>query len=241
LRLQKYLSRAGVASRREAERLIVAGRVMVNGALVTELGSRVDPDADVVFVDGALVAPKPTRWVLFYKPVGALTTERDPHGGRTIYDLLPDDFRGLRYVGRLDRETEGLLLLTNDGDLAAELLHPRNAVEREYEAVVKRLPVRDTLDRLVQGVTLEDGLARAKRAELLGERRDEATMRLVLTEGRKREVRRMLEHVGHPVLALKRVRFGPLTLGGVEAGKWRDLGADEIAALVAAVAGEVSG
>ena len=172
VRLQKFISQSGRASRREAERMMVAGRVSVNGAVVTELGVRIDPDADVVAVDGEPVGTAEKRWVLFHKPPGVLTTRSDPHGGKTIYDVLSADLQGLRYVGRLDRDAEGLLLLTNDGELANRLAHPSEGVEREYWLEVAGRVSRDAINQLTAGVELEDGLARAARARLIhGERR----------------------------------------------------------------------
>jgi len=225
---------AGRSSRREAERLLLDGRVRVNGAVVTELGSRVDPDRDRVEVDGVPVDVGEKRWVAFHKPVGVLTTRSDPHGGATIYDVLAESERSLRYVGRLDRDTEGLLLLSNDGDLMHALLHPGQAVEREYEATVARVPSPEALAQLREGVVLGDGPARAKRAELVGRDGRDGVVTLVLTEGRKREVRRLLEAVGHPVRRLVRVRFGPVRLGDLPRGGIRPLTEDEISLLRAA-------
>ncbi|HSG49689.1 MAG TPA: pseudouridine synthase [Longimicrobiales bacterium] len=227
IRLQKYLSRAGVASRREGERLMQAGRVRVNGSVATRLGVRVVPGRDVVEVDGAVVALPEPRWVAFHKPPGVLTTRRDPHGGPTIYDVLPEELGSLRYVGRLDRDTEGLLLLTNEGDLLHRLTHPSFEVEREYWAKVKGAVESATLERLSRGVVLEDGPARAKRAWRPKDAPADE-LRLILTEGRKREVRRLLMEVGHPVLRLRRERFGPISLDGLERGSWRELTKDEI-------------
>jgi 23S rRNA pseudouridine2605 synthase len=220
--------------------MIVGGHVSVNGTAVTELGTRIRPGVDVVDVDGVRVELPPIRWVMFHKPTGVLTTERDPRGGRTIYDLLPHEFKGLRYVGRLDRDTEGLLLLTNDGDLAAELLHPRNAVQREYEVVVRGRPDRRIMVSLTSGVDLEDGPARARVAEVLDVTRAHTTVRIVLVEGRKREVRRMMERVGYPVVALRRCRFGPVRLGTVTPGSWRELEEDEVSALTEVVSRDES-
>lgn len=167
VRVQKYLSRAGKASRREAEQLMREGRVKVNGAIVTELGTKVDPERDRVELDGVLVTQEAPRWVLFHKPPGVLTTRTDPHGGRTVYDELPGDMSGLSYVGRLDKDAEGLLLLTNDGDLAHGIQHPSGEVEREYWVEAAGVVEQSALRALTQGVTLEDGTARAKRARLL--------------------------------------------------------------------------
>jgi 23S rRNA pseudouridine2605 synthase len=231
IRLQKFLSRAGVASRREAERMISAGRVRVNGEVVTELGVKVDPASDRVEVNGREVGLARPRWIAFHKPRGVLTTRSDTRGRRTVYDVLPEDARGLRYVGRLDRSTEGLLLLTNQGDLANRLLHPSGEVEREYRAWVVGTPSADAVRRIQQGVELEDGRARAKRVRVVTERDGRSLVELVLVEGRKREVRRLLEAVGHPVRRLQRVRFGSLRLGRLRAGEWRELSKDEVRAL----------
>lgn len=230
MRLQKFLSRAGVASRRRSETLIQAGRVEVNGTVVTEMGTRVEPDRDRVRVDGRLVALAPPRWIVLHKPPGVLTTASDPGGDPTVYDLLPPDARALRYVGRLDRDTEGLLLLSNQGDLIHRLTHPSYSVEREYRVTVKGRPEPPVLRRLEEGVLLEDGPARAARAwRPPGAGPDELAM--ILVEGRKREVRRMMESVGHPVVRLRRVRYGPVALGNLAPGEWRELAADEVQGL----------
>lgn len=223
IRLQKLLSRAGRASRREAERLMQAGRVRVNGEVVTELGTRVVPGRDMVEVDGVPVTSAGVRWVLFHKPAGVLTTRSDPHGGRTIYDVLPSELRDLRYVGRLDRDTEGLLLLTNEGDLAHALQHPSGEVEREYVVEVSGAVRPEVVDQLRRGVELEDGWARARSATLLETVGPTSRIGLVLTEGRKREVRRMMRAVGHEAVRLTRVRFGTIELGALPEGAWRPL------------------
>lgn len=210
---------------------MLAGRVRVNGAVVSELGTRVVPGRDQVELDGELVAIPATRWVVFHKPPGVLTTKRDPHGGTTIYDVLPTELGALRYVGRLDRDAEGLLILTNDGDGAQALQHPSGEVEREYSVDVAGTPDANTLGGLRKGVELEDGLARAKVATLEASDGPVSTLTVVLTEGRKREVRRMLAAVGHPVLRLRRVRFGSVRLGGLARGAWRELDEAERAAL----------
>lgn len=224
MRLQKFLSRAGVASRRAAEDLIRAGRVRVNDAAVTELGTRIDPERDRVQVDGREVRAQPVEWLALHKPSGYVSTRRDPQGRPTIYDLVPASAGRLFYVGRLDVDSEGLILLTNDGDSAHRMLHPRYQVERVYEADVSGDPVAPTLDRLCAGIELEDGFARARAAERLGHGR----VRITLTEGRKREVRRLLAALGHPVRRLVRVRYGPVSLGTLPPGEWRRLRAPEI-------------
>lgn len=229
MRLQKFLSRAGVASRREAEGLMAQGRVKVNGRVAVTPGVRVDPEEDRVEVDGRRVRLEPRRWILLNKPTGTLTTRKDPQGRPTVYSLLPDDVRSLRYVGRLDRNTEGLLLLTNDGDAIHGLLHPSSEVPRQYRAWVQGAPSERTLARLARGVELEDGPARAEDPRVLRASREKgAIMSLVLREGRKREVRRLLEAVGHPVRRLRRVRFGPLELGDLAVGQWRELSPEEV-------------
>lgn len=232
VRIQKFLSRSGVASRREAEDLMRQGRVRVNGEVVSELGSRVDPDDDTVEVDGREVSRPPPRWILFHKPRGVLTTRSDPHGRTTVYDVLPDAARGLRYVGRLDRDTEGLLLFTNQGDALHRLLHPSGEVDREYRVTVEGRPDEGTVARLREGVELDDGPARAVEARIVEEVGHGVVLALVLREGRKREVRRMCEAVGHPVTHLVRVRFGPVRLDDdLPPGEWRDLRDDEVRAL----------
>jgi len=204
------------------------GRIRVNGQVVMELGVRVDPDRDIVELDGRRVSAAPLRWIAFHKPVGALMTRRDPHGGRTIYDILPADVAGLRYVGRLDRDAEGLLLLTNDGDLAQAIQHPSGGIEREYWVEASGVIRPEAVQKLRSGVSLDDGIARAKRVQLLDAGPIVSHAHLVLTEGRKREVRRMMSAVGHPVMRLRRVRFGPVLLGDLRPGAWRDLGEKEV-------------
>ncbi|MBT8488033.1 MAG: rRNA pseudouridine synthase, partial [Gemmatimonadetes bacterium] len=202
VRIQKYLSQAGRASRREAERLMEAGRVTVNGEVVTELGSRVVPDRDEVAVDGESVRVAAERWIMLHKPSGVLTTRSDPHGGRTVYDLLPEALHGLTYVGRLDLDAEGLLLFTNDGDTAHGIQHPSREVEREYWLEVAGTFSKSAGRALTSGVELDDGVAEAKRVFGVDPGPVTSTLSLVITEGRKREVRRMLSEVGHAVMRL---------------------------------------
>ncbi|MCL6450101.1 MAG: rRNA pseudouridine synthase [Acetobacteraceae bacterium] len=231
-RLQKVLARAGVASRRKAEELIRQGRVRVNGVVVTRLGTRVDPEADRLEVDGRRVGPAPESvCIALYKPRGYLSTASDPRGRRTVLDLVPHGLGRLFPVGRLDRDSEGLLLLTNDGELAFSLTHPRHRAVRVYLAEVEGVPSEAALNALRRGVVLEDGPTAPCRVELVRDRGEAALLRLSLRQGRKRQVRRMLDSVGHPVLRLTRVQMGPVSLGGMRPGEWRWLDAEELSKL----------
>lgn len=239
VRLQKYLSRAGVASRREGERLISEGRVSVDGRVVTELGTRVIPGRQVVCVDGEPVDLGSLRWVAVFKPAGYLTTRKDDRGRPTVYSLLPTGHEELFHVGRLDWHTEGLLLFTNDGEVAHRLLHPSYRIPRRYLVEVEGKAGRPEARQLEDGVTLEDGVARAENVRVAAARskgRGSASeIQLTLREGRKREVRRMMEALDLPVKRLVRLSFGPVELGGLRPGKWRDLAAEEVRALRAVV------
>jgi 23S rRNA pseudouridine2605 synthase len=232
VRLQVYLARAGVASRRASEALIEDGHVMVNGLKVTELGTKVTPGKDRVAVHGQPVGLKKPVWIMLHKPRGYVTTRDDPSGRRTVYDLLPAELHHLFHVGRLDRQSEGLLLLTNEGEIANRLLHPRFGLDKEYVATIPGAATEDALDRLVDGVEVDGEVLRAESVEVLpAAERDQSRLRIVLREGRYREVRRMLEAVGHSVTKLVRRRFGPVRLGQLRRGEWRELTAPEIASL----------
>jgi len=211
--------------------MILEGRVRVNGEVVRILGTKVVPGKDRVELDGVAVRGARTRWVLLNKPRGAVTTRKDPEGRRTVFDLLPAWGGELRYVGRLDLLTEGLLLLTNEGETLHRLTHPSFEVEREYEVWVQDRPGQGTIRHLLRGVELEDGVARAERVEVKGRTRDGVAVSLVLREGRNREVRRLMEAVELTVLRLRRVRFGPVNLGDLKIGEWRELTDNEIRAL----------
>lgn len=228
MRLNAFLARAGVASRRRADELIRAGRVRVNGVrgeLHTMVGRR-----DVVEVDGEQVERQRLAHVLLHKPAGVVTTARDPHGRRTVVELVPSDPRVVP-VGRLDADTTGALVLTNDGDLAHRLAHPRYGVAKVYEAVVEGSPSPEVLERLRAGVELDDGPTAPAGARRLGPQRIELT----LHEGRKHQVKRMCEAVGLPVRRLHRSRYAGLDLAGLEAGEWRELTVSEVAELRRAV------
>lgn len=232
MRLQKYLARAGVASRRASEELIRQGRVRVDGEVVTVLGTRIDPDGCTVEVDGSVVELESARWIALHKPPGCLCTRGDPEGRPTVYDLIDEEFATLFHVGRLDYMSEGLLLLTNEGAVAERLLHPRNRVPRRYQVTVGGPVARSVGQRLRAGVELEDGPARIEGLAVMpGGRADQVVLELTLREGRNREVRRMMEAVGLTVHALRRVSFGPIELGDLPRGSWRSLDEGELARL----------
>jgi 23S rRNA pseudouridine2605 synthase len=239
MRLQKFLARAGVASRRGSEDLMTAQRVSVNGAVITELGFKVDPLVDEVAVDGKVVglAEGPAYFAL-HKPPEIMTTMSDPQGRRTVVEFFPPDApAGLFPVGRLDYNSEGLLLLMTDGDLAQQLLHPKHHVTKTYLATVQGVPTPATLSHLRQGVELDDGMTAPAGAVLVsqtgGASREggRAIVELRISEGRKRQVRRMMKEVGHPVTKLVRVGFGPVQLGSLPAGHVRPLAKNEVEAL----------
>ncbi|HEX3254948.1 MAG TPA: pseudouridine synthase [Gaiellaceae bacterium] len=224
MRLNAYLARAGVSSRRGSEDLIRAGRVTVNGepaglATFVEGGDRVE-------LDGVEVAPEPLTYVLLYKPVGVVTSARDPHGRRTVVGLVGHEHRVVP-VGRLDADTTGVLLLTNDGPLAHRLMHPRYEVDKVYEAEVEGEPSDEALASLVEGVDLEDG--RTAPAEV--RRLEPSRLEVTIHEGRKHQVKRMLEAVGHPVTRLHRRLYAGLSLDGLAPGEWRELTPEEITRL----------
>lgn len=236
MRLAKYLASAGVASRRSSEEIVHAGRVTIGGSVVTDPARDVEP-GDAVALDGRPVAPVHERVVyVLNKPAGVVSTARDPQGRPTVVTMVPKTER-LYPVGRLDIDTTGLILLTNDGDLAHRLTHPSFEVEKTYRAVVGRPPVHEAaLRALRDGIELEEG-----RTAPAGVRRVAAdTFEITIHEGRKRQIKRMCEVVGHPVKRLERVAFGPLQLGDLPRGRWRKLGASEVAALIDWVGGRSS-
>jgi pseudouridine synthase len=224
MRLNAYLARTGVASRRGADELIKTGRVRVNGVR-GELNTFVK-EGDVVDLDGRLLVPQALAYVLLHKPPGVVTTASDPHGRPTVVGLVEHDSRVVP-VGRLDADTTGALLLTNDGDLAHRLAHPRYEVEKVYEAEVQGEPDDEALARLAAGVELDDGLTAPARVRRLGP----SLIELSIHEGRKHQVKRMLETVGHPVSRLHRSRYAGLTADDLEPGRWRELSTDEVAGL----------
>jgi 23S rRNA pseudouridine2605 synthase len=233
MRLAKYLAAAGVASRRASEGIVRAGRVRVGGSVVTDPARDVGPE-DEVALDGELVSVASERAVyMLNKPAGVVSTARDTHGRPTVVSLVPSALR-LYPVGRLDADTTGLILLTNDGELAHQLTHPSFEVPKTYRAVVSGAPVGDgALRALRTGVELEDGVTAPARVRRIGA----DTLEITIHEGRKRQVKRMCEAVGHPVASLERVRFGPLSLGSLAVGEARRLSGEEVRALGAAGSG----
>jgi 23S rRNA pseudouridine2605 synthase len=242
VRLQKIISTAGIASRRAAEKLMQEGRVSVNGETVRELGSKADLDVDDIRVDGRRIkGAQRHRYFLLNKPRGYVTTRSDPEKRATVLDLLKGVREYVYPVGRLDFDSEGLLILTNDGELAARLTHPRHEVERVYEAELLGVPDAHDLNRLARGVVIEGRRTSPASVELVadrnpGRRRDAVTsvLRVTIHEGRTRQVRKMCDAIGHPVRALRRVRIGPISDKRLKLGAYRELTAEEVRRLKAA-------
>jgi 23S rRNA pseudouridine2605 synthase len=230
-RIQKYLANSGVASRRAAEKLIRAGRVRLNGAVVEGLGTTIDPCQDRVELDGMLVNPITEHtYLALNKPAGVVSTAIDPRGRRTVLDLV-DSSRRVYPVGRLDYDTEGLLLLTDDGDLTMRLTHPRHLVDKEYQVLVQGRLTGAVVQHLREGVILDGRVTAPAEIDIIRRRDDLIWLRVVLREGRNRQIRRMLNAVGGRVVRLIRIRVGPIKLGRVPLGKWRELSKVEVAAL----------
>ena len=235
-RVQKVLASVGIGSRRACEELIEDGRITINGR-VAELGDKADVEVDHIEVDGVPIGIKPGLvYYLLNKPAGFVTTAADTHGRPVVTDLVPSEPRVFP-VGRLDQDTEGLLLLTNDGDLTHRLTHPSFGVEKEYVASVEGSPTRGELRRLREGVELEDGPTAPAQAALI----EPTVLRITIHEGRNRQVRRMCEAIGHPVLRLVRTRIGPLADRSLPPGEWRELTVDEVRALERAAVARTGG
>ncbi|VBB07966.1 pseudouridine synthase rsua/rlub/c/d/e/f [Lucifera butyrica] len=233
-RLQKIISQAGIASRREAENLIRQGRVSVNGTIVTELGTKASIEQDKIRVDNRLLKDEKYVYVLFYKPRGVVTTLSDPQGRKTVADFVADITERVYPVGRLDYNTEGLLLLTNDGRLAHGLTHPSRHVAKVYLTKVDGMPSEEKLDRLRAGIKLADGVTAPAQIHIRDrdKEKDITTLEITLHEGKNRQIRRMCEAIGHPVKYLKRIEFAFLSLAGLRRGQYRYLTASEIAELM---------
>ena len=233
VRLQKLLATSGVASRRKCEELMLAGEVEVDGEVVTRLGTKVDPATAVIRVSGKrLPPPSPHVYLVLNKPRGVVSTMSDPEGRRTLGDLVAERPERLFHVGRLDTDTSGLIVLTNDGDFAQRLAHPSYEVDKTYVAEVEGEVTKATLARLADGVTLEDGPVEVSRTRIVQRGTGKTIVELVIHEGRNRIVRRLLDHVGHPVTRLTRTRLGPVRLGQLKAGELRELTNDELGALL---------
>ena len=233
MRLQKYMAECGVASRRKAEEMIAQGRVTGNGVRITEMGTQVE-EGDEVCVDGQLIRPETEkRYVMYHKPAGEVTTVSDPEGRKCVLDHFRDYPVRLYPVGRLDYDSEGLLLLTNDGTLTERMLHPSHQVDKTYLARVTGRVEMDTVRRLRSGVLLDDHKTAPAKVRVIKEEAFATVMLVTIHEGRNRQVRRMFEEEGHKVLQLRRVRFGPLELGDLPRGQWRELTAEERRKLMA--------
>jgi 23S rRNA pseudouridine2605 synthase len=229
-RLQKILAEAGIASRRKCEEIITSGRVMVNGEVVKTLGVKVDPALDEIQVDGKYINQQKKIYVLLNKPKGVITSATDPEGRKVVSDYLPGITERVYPVGRLDYDTEGLLLLTNDGEFAHMLTHPKHHVAKTYQATVKGVPHGSLLDKLRAGVKLDDGMTSPAEVEYadINPEKNETIVQITIYEGRNRQVRRMFESISFPVIRLKRIKFGPIFLTGVPRGKYRHLSPNEI-------------
>jgi len=237
-RLQKVMAHAGIGSRRACEELILAGRVSVNGKIVRELGTKVDPTVAIVAVDGEkLVTERPVYYAV-YKPKGYVSTNADPSGRPRVLDLLPEIPQRVYTVGRLDEMSNGLIILTNDGTLAHKLAHPKYGVEKLYRVVVAGTPTSEVLNQLTEGIWLAEGKVRAKRVRAVGKRGESTILEMVLSEGKNREVRRMLAKFGHKVMSLTRIAVGPITIKGLSSGQFRPLTSMEVGLLRKTAAGE---
>ncbi|SDG21663.1 ribosomal large subunit pseudouridine synthase B [Fontibacillus panacisegetis] len=233
-RLQKIMAEAGVASRRKCEELILSGKVQVNGETVTTLGTKADPAVDEITVDGKPVGAEKKMYLVFNKPKGVITSASDPQGRKIVTDYLKGITERLYPVGRLDYDTEGLLLLTNDGHFAHMLTHPKHHVPKTYHATVKGVPHGSELDKLKKGVMLEDGMTAPAEVEYhdINPEGKESTISITIHEGRNRQVRRMFDAINHPVNKLKRISFGDLFLGNLKRGSYRHLTKEEIEGLL---------
>ncbi|QHW34926.1 rRNA pseudouridine synthase [Paenibacillus rhizovicinus] len=229
-RLQKILAQAGVASRRKCEELILSGKVQVNEETVTTLGAKADPAVDVITVDGRRIKSESKLYLMLHKPKGVITSASDPQGRKIVSDYLPGIKERVYPVGRLDYDTEGLLLLTNDGEFANLLTHPSHHVPKTYWATVKGVPHGSALERLKQGILLEDGMTAPAEVEYhdVDTEKNQSTITITIYEGRNRQVRRMFDAISHPVVLLRRIRFGDLGLHGLARGKFRHLTPKEI-------------
>lgn len=230
IRLQKYMALCGVASRRASEELIKNGQVQVNGKVVLEMGTVIDPDKDRVSVDGKTVKPEKRKvYIMLNKPVGIVTSLKDEKGRTVVTDLIEGVDERIYPVGRLDSDTSGLLLLTNDGELAFKLTHPSKRIFKKYIAIVEGLPNKGELERLRNGIKIDGQVTSKAKVKVLKNFGEDSILEIEIFEGRNRQVKKMCEAVNHPVKKLKRVAFGELQLGGLESGNWRYLNDEELA------------
>jgi 23S rRNA pseudouridine2605 synthase len=232
VRLQKALAEAGIASRRASEKLILEGRVEVNGRTITELGTKVDPAHDQVNVDGVPIKKKRKFYLALHKPRGFISSRSDPQGRKKVSDLLPPDWKSLHPVGRLDLDSEGLLFLTNDGEFTLRLTHPRFGVPKKYLVTVQGKVEPPTLQQLTTGLVHRGEKLKADKARLLKSNNSQSMVELELREGKNREVRRLFECLDHEILTLKRVQIGPIKLGELPPGRWRALTPSEVKTLL---------
>lgn len=236
IRLQKVLAQAGVASRREAEKMILNGRIKVDGKVIKELGTKVDPEKNDIEVDDRSISKSEKKvYYLLNKPKGCVTTMKDPRGRLTVNDLLKDIDERVYPVGRLDYDTTGVLIITNDGELANALAHPKKEIDKYYHALVQGVPSNEALKRLRDGVQLEDGKTAPAKIRVLEIKGNKSWLEIIIHEGKNRQVKRMCEAISHKVLRLKRTRFGPLEVNDLASGKIRTLKDREIEALKKAI------
>lgn len=229
IRLQKYMALCGVASRRASEELIKNGQVQVNGRVVLEMGTVIDPDKDRVSVDGKTVKPEKKKvYIMLNKPVGIVSSLKDEKGRTVVTDLIEGVDERIYPVGRLDSDTSGLLLLTNDGELAFKLTHPSKRIFKKYIAIVEGLPNKSELERLRNGIKIDGRVTSKAKVKVLKNFGEDSILEIEIFEGRNRQVKKMCEAVNHPVKKLKRVAFGELQLGGLESGNWRFLNEEEL-------------
>ena len=229
MRLQKFMAKCGIASRRKSEEIILQGKVKVNGNIVKELGVKIDPDKDTIEIEGNILKLEENKvYILLNKPVGYITTMSDEFNRKKVIDLLIDIKERVYPVGRLDYDTSGLLLLTNDGDLAYKLTHPKYEVEKKYIAKVKGIPTEKELSQFRNGLQIEDYVTSKAKIKIIDREKDNSTLEVVIHEGKNRQVRKMCSKIGHQVVELKRVEMGDIKLGDIKEGKWRHLNPREV-------------
>jgi len=229
MRLQKFIAMSGITSRRKAEELILEGRVKVNGIVIKELGTKIDPEKDIVFVDNKRIkAVEKKIYIILNKPEGYVTSLKDTHNNKVVLDLVKNIKERIFPVGRLDKDTSGLLIMTNDGDLAYKLTHPKHEVWKKYIALVKGHPDNTKLEMLRNGIDIDGRLTSKAHVKLVKKNTRTTLLEIAIHEGRNRQVRKMCEHIGHPVIDLKRVSIGNIRLDGLEKGKWRYLNEKEV-------------